>query len=59
MGSLATRRCNPKIICHYEELLRAGKAKQPAQVARMHKRPTILNASVGDGKPCQTDPDTT
>ena len=46
MGTLRATRCNPVIRQFYDRLLAAGKAKQVALVACMHKLLTILNALV-------------
>ena len=50
MGALVATRHNPVIKAFYERLLAAGKAKQVALTACMHKLLTIMNAMVRDLK---------
>jgi transposase len=53
MGTLRATRCNPVIRLFYNRLLAAGKAKQVALVACMHKLLTILNAMLKHQTPWQ------
>ncbi len=53
MGTGRATRCNPAIRPFYERLLAAGKAKEVAVVACMHKRLTILNAILKHQTPWQ------
>jgi transposase len=53
MATLRATRCHPVIRQFYERLLAAGKAKQVALVACMHKVLTILNAMVRHQTPWQ------
>jgi len=54
MGTRVATRYNPQIKAFYERLLAAGKVKQVALTACMHKLLTILNARLKHRTPWQT-----
>ncbi|MBF2079423.1 MAG: hypothetical protein IGR76_13140 [Synechococcales cyanobacterium T60_A2020_003] len=54
MGRLTAVRSNPTLKALYEPLLGQGKAKKGAFVGCMHKLLRILNATMSDRQPWQT-----